>query len=258
MGKVAPGLNQIEEWFYLALDGAGRGLSYARAWKRFSEVANYKERASKTYLRELRVGIDQGRVRSISSYNGPEGRLYGRTEDPSFAEAKLDAERPPPVVQEPWIALGGRFNRSTTRVKWELCPEKSRMMKTLVLTVGIVDFMRCDVCERFHALGIRPEYADRRPHAWELDPLFFKEDYADELSRRLCGQEKSRIKRVTKGGQYLGLMYRAVKWGNPEKWNEEMDRARELSRELPTRQKTTRPKRAANVRSPHRRSSSHA
>ncbi len=228
MGRVAPALEQVEAWFHDALADAGRGLTYARTWKAFSEITGYKERASKSFLSQLRDGIDRGLVKSISHYSGPAGRLYGRTEDPTFAQAKSDAEKPPPIVQEPWIALGGRFNRSTTRVRWELCPEKSRMMKTVVLTVGIVDFMRCDVCKRYHALGIRPEYADRRPHAWELDPLFFKDDYADELSHRLYGQKKSRIARVRRGGQYQGLMYRAVEWANPEVWNEAMDRARSL------------------------------
>src|SRR5271170_2240570 len=179
MGRVAPSIGQIEEWFYEALKGAGRGLPYGLAWRRFSEVSRYKERASKTYLRELREGIEQGRVKLISHYSGREGLLYGRTENATFSQAKADAEKPPPIIQEPTMALGGRYNQSAWRMKWELCPKKSRMIKAMILTVGIVDFMRCDICHCMHALGVRPDYADRRPHAWELDPLFFKEDYAD-------------------------------------------------------------------------------
>jgi hypothetical protein len=235
MGKTAPSIEKVEYWFYEALEGAGRGLPYGQAWRAFSQVSLYHSRASKSYMRELREGIEHGRVKSVSCYHGPRGLLYGRTEDPTFAQAKADAEKPPPILTEPWIALGGRFNQSSNRVRWELCPVTSRMMQTMVVTVGIVDFMRCVECHRMHALGIRPDYADRRPHAWEVDPLLFREDYEDELSRRLCGEQESRISRVRAGGQYQGLMYRAVEWGNPEKWNEQMDRVRALRKRLNSR-----------------------
>jgi hypothetical protein len=256
MGKVAPSIEQIEDWFYEALDGAGRGLTYGKAWRGFSRVSRYKDRASKTYLRELREGIEQGRVKSVSCYRGPGGLLFGRTEDPTFVQAKGDAQRPVSVVKDPTMSLGGPFQQSPYRLRWEICPEKSRMLHTMVYTLGVVDFMRCDVCKRFHVLGIRPDYMDRRPKAWELDPLFFKEDYADSLSRTLFGRKGSRIPRIRKGGQYQGVLFRAYEWGNPEVWNEAMDRAKSLrwkSRKNPTTAKpkaVTRPRRGASNRSP--------
>jgi hypothetical protein len=187
------------------------------------------------HLARLREGMAAGRVKEVAWYRGREGNLFGDALDKTFAQAKEDAERPPPGTPENTIGLGGPYYRSPSRESWEICPETNRMAKTWVVTLGVVDFMGCPFCERVHALGIRPEDMGRVVHAWELDPLLFREDYEELVGFQMMGVRKSRIPRIMNGGHYLGLMVRPSKYANPESWNTELDRVNSPERNAPTR-----------------------
>jgi hypothetical protein len=242
MGRVAPNLQRVEDWFYEALKDAGRGMTYGALWRKFCEVSGYKSRAAKTYLRLLTDGIASGRVKSVRFYSGPEGRLYGRTDEPKFAGAKEDAEAPPPQTRPAaTVALPVPYHLTEVRSEWTNCPVTNRIKRTTILTVGLADFMECSVCHRVHFLGVNPKMKLERVYAWQIDPLACSEEYADALTTMFIGDpetyrsQPSSIDRIRKGGHYVGLMFRSSWDEDPKKLLARAIRAGRRTRGAPTR-----------------------
>jgi hypothetical protein len=151
--------------------------------------------------------MDAGRVTSVGRYKGPEGWLYGCTDEDSFVQAKENAEILP--VQRPKATrqLGGVFQDSEMRTEWTHCPVTGDIRRATITTMGVADFMECPVCNRAHFLGVNPKMKDRRLYAWQVDPLVNAEDYADVITTLYMGG-KSALMRANKR-HYVGLWFRS-------------------------------------------------
>lgn len=213
MSRLPPSIGTIEKRFLGSFEEGIHGLGPTRLVARYVETQGVSEKTAWTHFGRLKDGMAKGTVKRIVSFTGPDGERFGDARDEKFLERKADAEtktESPPAI---WH-LGGWYQNCPVRLSWEYCPVKNRLRQVAVVRVGVADFMRCHICNRFHFLGLSPKVRESRPQVWELDPAICWQDYEDELSVELMvdpethKSQQSQIERVRRGGRWIGLRLR--------------------------------------------------
>lgn len=153
-------------------------------------------------------------VTTIPASTAP-AQMFGRTDDKVFMDAKEASEKEPETDRYPsYAGMGGLFQDSPVRSEWTHCPVKGKITRATIITMGVADFMECPLCSWAHFLGVNPRMKDRRLVAWQVDPLVNATEYADAIGHGLMGDPRtfraqpSRIRRIRKGGHYIGLWFR--------------------------------------------------
>ncbi len=228
MSRTQLPVSTLEERFLELLRDAQRGTRYTplvEAYQgRFTPSAS-TSRTAKLHLSRLRAAIDAGEVGSIGRYRGFGGLYYGRTDEPEFQAAKARWESDPSTWPRSTVNLGSRFSSSQLRNESVVCPRRGRAFISRILTLGVADFALCDPCKRAHARGVNPELAEQPLLAWQIDPLAHSAEYEDELSGEFFGSP-SRIRRIRRGGHYIGLRHTPSRMANGHLWNEYVREAR--------------------------------
>jgi hypothetical protein len=234
MPRIGPDLTELEDRVYRCVAGSPGGLPYGKLLKQYMTNTTLHIRQAKAHLRKVRFTIEKGELPSLSTYRGPAGLIFGSTSDEVFTGAKEDAERPPLVDRPPgFLQLGGVFQNSPFRTEWTHCPETNKIVRSTIVTMGVADFMECQVCNRAHFLGVSPKLQHQRLYAWQVDPLVNSEDYADVLTRNYMGDpvtlraQESQLDRIRmQRGHYVGLWFRSSWTHDPNNEPKVPDRSR--------------------------------
>jgi hypothetical protein len=227
MPRPKPSLEDLEDRVSECVRTRPGGLPWTELMPAYRHSTGVCERTAKQNLRDVRVGVECGVLRLLGVYQGPKGLMFGAMDDKVFLGAMEDAQKPPPSHRpEATLQLGGLFQDSEVRSEWTRCPVTNRIVRTTVITMGLADFMECQICYRVHFLGVSPRMQNQRVYAWQVDPLVCAADYADELSSsrildpRTGRTPRSAIRRVQEGGRYVGLRYRSS-WDRHPKTGED-------------------------------------
>lgn len=214
MPRRAPTLEELVERFRSCLKDTG-GLPYGELLRRYRAQTTLKERMSKNHLKAVSGGIAAGTVDELSVYSRAGIRVFGRIDDRVFMDAKEASEKEPDSDRYPsYAGMGGLYQGSPVRSEWTHCPVKGKITRATIITMGVADFMECPLCSWAHFLGVNPRMKDRRLFAWQVDPLVNGDEYADAIGHGLMGNpvtfrpQPSRIRRIRKGGHYVGLWFR--------------------------------------------------
>ena len=214
MPKRAPTVDELADKFHQCLKDTG-GLQYGELIRRYMGSTRFKVRAAKNHLKRLVMGIVTGEVTEPTFYTRARTRVFGRTDDTVFMDAKEASEKEPETDKSSYAGLGGLYNHSPVRYEWTHCPVTGKVVGSTIITMGVADFMECLLCSEAHFLGVNPRMKDRRLYAWQVDPLVNAAEYADAITTGFIGDPKtfrtqpSKIERVKKGGHYVGLWFRA-------------------------------------------------
>jgi hypothetical protein len=214
MPRRAPTLEDLAGRFHVCLKDTG-GLPYGELLRRYRIQTGLKDRMSKNHLKAVSDGIGTGEVDELAIYSRGGARVFGRIDDKVFMDAKEASEKEPETDRYPsYAGMGGLFQDSPVRSEWTHCPVKGKITRATIITMGVADFMECPLCSWAHFLGVNPRMKDRRLVAWQVDPLVNATEYADAIGHGLMGNPRtfraqpSRIRRVLKGGHYVGLWFR--------------------------------------------------
>lgn len=211
MGRIGPTIQTIEEHFLQSLRADRPVTSHSELVRQYEQITKVCTRTAQRHLRMLTEAISRGEVAEMDCYTGPQGRMYGRSRDEEFANARRDAE--PARKPEQGVFLGGVFGWCHTRFEWTDCPVTGRLLQATLITVGVGEFMECGLCERVHFLGVAPKMKEERPEAWQLDPLVNWEDYAQALTSQFMGANSPPSNREyleSKGrARFVGMYFRS-------------------------------------------------